>query len=265
MVHYLLLLTALLGLPVPAAAADTAAPAQNLDSITFTNEMWDPNMLQLLGEAPEVIPPLNRFDGLLPPPPANSSAETRAELDALLKMQAEERTPEQVALAVSEAHFTNYHSLFGLIASQTIANLREFPITLALLEDVNNDMSRFLVYEKHKFMRPRPYLLDPRITISVPYPGHPAYPSGHAAQSWAGALLLSMIDPPRTAAYHKQAYDNTHRRELSGVHYPSDSVAGKKLAEAAVPAFLAVPSFATRVEEAKAEFARIKVIPRQKD
>jgi hypothetical protein len=90
--------------------------------------------------------------------------------------------------------------------------------------------------------RPRPSQLLPALMPPVPLPGHPAFPSGHATQSrlmaqcitavmecakrdlttgYAAALDLSMRALARRIA---------RNREIAGLHYPSDSVAGRRLA-----------------------------------
>ena len=85
---------------------------------------------------------------------------------------------------------------------------------------------------KYHYDRVRPNYLDTTLEPSISVPGHPAYPSGHATQAAAIALVLGCVDPDNKAEYilNRVGYN----RELGGVHYPSDSVAGEKLAEAMV-------------------------------
>jgi len=64
------------------------------------------------------------------------------------------------------------------------------------------------------------------------YPGHPAYPSGHATVAHAVALVLSEIAPIAPGKDPIQAAaDVATNREIAGLHFPSDSEAGRVLAK----------------------------------
>lgn len=66
------------------------------------------------------------------------------------------------------------------------------------------------------------------------HPGHPAFPSGHAtlAHFWAGLLGTHYVRDQ--AALDRAAAAVAWRREVAGLHYPSDSVAGRLLAQTLV-------------------------------
>jgi PAP2 superfamily len=64
------------------------------------------------------------------------------------------------------------------------------------------------------------------------YPGHPAFPSGHATVAYVFALLIAKIDKDQDAGkLLRVAQEVAERREIAGVHFPSDTAAGKDLAE----------------------------------
>jgi hypothetical protein len=76
----------------------------------------------------------------------------------------------------------------------------------------------------------------------IAVPGHAAYPSGHATEAYLMAKCLEKVMPvaastpvdpndPETTALQRMAQRIARNREVLGVHYPSDSAAGKKLAE----------------------------------
>lgn len=77
-------------------------------------------------------------------------------------------------------------------------------------------------------------------------PLHASYPSGHSTQAHAAALLLAECSGSN-AAQRREMLDAAARiaqnREVAGLHYPSDSAAGKSLAEQLVPLLLASASF----------------------
>lgn len=74
-------------------------------------------------------------------------------------------------------------------------------------------------------------LIDRSLTTTIKVPGHPAYPSGHATQSSYVSDLLSYYDPVNRKIYKDSAIEISENRELAGVHYHSDTVAGYKLGE----------------------------------
>ena len=100
----------------------------------------------------------------------------------------------------------------------------------------------------------RPSYLDPTLSTALPVPEHPAYPSGHATQAALIALVLSELDPENSAAYFTSADRIAQNREIAGLHYPSDSQAGKLIAQQLFPVLLRDEAFAQLLEEAKAEW-----------
>jgi hypothetical protein len=85
------------------------------------------------------------------------------------------------------------------------------------------------------------------------YPGHPSYPSGTATSAWVVAYLVGHLVPKYQAALERAAAQVALNREIAGVHYPSDSEAGKRLARQLVDIML------TQTDEAyEKQFATIK-------
>jgi PAP2 superfamily len=63
------------------------------------------------------------------------------------------------------------------------------------------------------------------------YPGTPAYPSGHATVAWTFAYLFgAFVSAERKAALDAAAAQVALNREIAGVHYPTDTAAGRLLA-----------------------------------
>lgn len=84
---------------------------------------------------------------------------------------------------------------------------------------------------KYYFHRPRPYDHWPELHPCIKESDTYAYPSGHAALSRAYALELASMYPLQKNAMLKIADDVAQSRVTSGVHHPSDIIAGKKLAD----------------------------------
>jgi acid phosphatase (class A) len=203
----------------------------------------------------------------VPQPPANSSDQTRAELNFMLDLQAK-RTPEQVDRykklasiyhnpAVSNPYdpdyIRNWSSLFHvgspLGSWYTYQNL---PETARLLSGVYQDATYYFFMLKYRFMRPRPYALEARLE-PVERPGHPSYPSGHSAASYVNAYVMSELVPELAPEFLKMAAEMAYSREVIGVHYPSDSEVSRVWARGFVNELLKHPAFRADLTKAKAE------------
>lgn len=239
---------ALVGCPGIGHAADPTRDAlrypANAQADQIVLETYRTNSMRLF--------PDDKFDAFVTPPPLNSSLETRADLDALLEMQAKERTPEQLNLIYLEAP---YEGPFRTLTRDKLFDAEKHPATSALLAAVDHEVVYYVMHYKHLIQRARPTQLEPKLTLVVPIPGNSSYPGGHAAQSYSMALVLGMLDPEHKDAYVQRSIEGSHRREIAGLHYPMDAVAGRKLAAAVVEAMLAHPDVKPLYESAKREYA----------
>jgi hypothetical protein len=87
------------------------------------------------------------------------------------------------------------------------------------------------MHYKYQFDRPRPSQISPLLMPPVEIPGHASYPSGHATESWLLSGLLAEVMPAQAAVPLALVAERVARnREVLGLHYPSDSAAGKFLA-----------------------------------
>jgi len=89
---------------------------------------------------------------------------------------------------------------------------------------------------KRAFNRVRPSQISPALLPPIDVPGHAAFPSGHATEGHMIALCLSQVMPAAASAGDQSplimmAQRIARNREVLGLHYPSDSAAGKLLAE----------------------------------
>ena len=87
---------------------------------------------------------------------------------------------------------------------------------------------------KQMFDRPRPSQLRPALMPEMEVPGHASYPSGHSTEAHLIAHVLELVlDPyhPARKLLHPLADRIAINREVMGLHYRSDSEAGKYLAE----------------------------------
>jgi len=205
----------------------------------------------------------------VPAPPANSSDQTRAELDYMLDLQAK-RTPAEVE---------RYTKLAAIYHNPTVSNAYDpdyarnwtslchvgsplgdwytypnAPLTATLLSGVYQDATYYFFTLKYRFLRPRPYALESRLQ-PIERPGHPAYPSGHSAASYANAYVMSELAPDLAPEFIRMAAEMAYSREVIGVHYPSDSEVSRVWARGFVNELLKQPSFRAALVKAKAEIA----------
>lgn len=235
------------------AAGDTAHARTALDDITFPETGWDADLLGLIESGPRFLSP--DFDTGVKAPPMNSAAQTRAELDKLLQLQGvESRNAVNLALIHAENRFDLVQMIFrdkGIIPGPADA-----PNLHKLLRMVDEDVGFFILRDKKRFNRARPTQLEDKLQTVIKVPGHPSYPSGHAGQSQALGLVLAVLDPQRESFYRTLANDIGIRREIAGVHYQSDSIAGQILAHAVVSALLELDEIKAMLPQAKAELIR---------
>ncbi len=86
-------------------------------------------------------------------------------------------------------------------------------------------------YFKDRFNRVRPWVLAPELFPPIPSPGLPAYPSGHSTQIYLMARTLQYLVPDKTTEITLIADRVAANRERAGLNYPSDTDAGKELAD----------------------------------
>jgi acid phosphatase (class A) len=204
-------------------------------------------------------------------PPANSSAQTRAELDYLLALQ-ESRTDDEQKWADHLAG-VYYHPLVTNPADPRFTANRDnlffvgrglgswfsrpaMPKTTELLARVSHDAMIQMVELKLKYARPRPHHLEPRLRAMDAKIPHGSYPSGHSFLSYVNAEVLSRFAPQRRDVLMASALDMAWSRELLGVHYPSDSEAGRVLAGEFVRMLFEQADFRQAFDDARQEWPR---------
>lgn len=241
-----LLMVAILAFSFQGAQADDA----DIDDLRFLQKNWMPKLLLAIDAGPVLLTKDVTFE--VAEPPKNSSDETKKEIEYLHEIARTERTPENIERIKFEDTGVRAHDMFvkeGLINSDNYK-------TLMLLEMIDNDHMYFILERKQHFSRPRPSEVDPTLKTVILNPPHPAYPSGHAGQTYINALVLAEFDPENADVYKQFAIDVAHRREIAGVHYPSDSKAGRKLAEDVLTVLRAIPVFEKKFQDAKLSYIK---------
>src|SRR5262249_7015662 len=104
------------------------------------------------------------------------------------------------------------------------------PNTIKVLEIADAVALVVAMHFKRKFMRGRPQQVCPALVPLIPSPWHPSYPSGHSLESQLIARALASVVPSATDALEALAKRIATNREIAGVHFRSDSDAGKHIA-----------------------------------
>ena len=203
--------------------------------------------------------------------PANSSQQTRAELDFLLDWQ-KKRTPEQIHrsaevlapigywphIAVQKDHpqyAKNIEDLMfkgrEVVGEQCTAI--NYPATLKLLQGVTKDMRIMEFTVKYHLLRARPYTLEPNLQ-PLAIMGSPSFASGHTLWAYIQAFTWSELVPEKRQQFLALAYEIGESREIMGIHYPSDEEAARVLAHRMLSAMWENPEFQQDLNAAKAEW-----------
>ena len=208
------------------------------------------------------------IDFKIPDPPANSSEQTRAELNYLLNLQ-KQRTKFDVESSLhmagifydvrtkpEDSTYSLYRqNLFHIGRSAgSWFNPQDLPLTADLMAHVWRDASYFIWGFKYKYLRVRPYVLEPALE-NLEETNWAAYPSGHAANSYINAYIYQELSPEFADVFLKDAYDMAHSREIIGVHYPTDSEASRILARQFVNKLFQNENFLKDFDQVKLEWA----------
>lgn len=237
-----------------------------LDKLTFRYDAASAE--RRLSLMPIYLTSLTQQDFKVPDMPANSSSQTRAELDYLLSLQ-KFRTPEDIraSLHMAKVYYNSRvkptdstyarfrRNLFQIGRSiGTWFNPEALPVTTDMMANVWQDASYSIWQLKYTYARVRPCKLDPSIK-NLEVTDWAAYPSGHAANSYINAYIYSELAPEFADYFIKDAYDMAHSREILGVHYPSDSEASRIFARQFVNKLFQNEKFLRDFENTRKEWA----------
>jgi hypothetical protein len=172
-------------------------------------------------------------------PPGDHSDQTKGELQDLRVKRDHEGRQERATEIIAEIY-----DYVGLYENLCYFDARSHPTTSDLVWTTDLIGWTVVQYYKERFGRKRPSDLDPSIRPIIRVPTFSAYPSGHCTQPHLincalKEVLGARIDEPSPNLPEvtlREELDSTTRRiaenrEWAGVHYKSDTEAGKILAE----------------------------------
>jgi len=177
-----------------------------------------------------------------------------ADLETVRQVQAT-RTPEQEAWAREVDRDTVWKAGAFLGAWFTAERL---PRTARFFWELTVDSYAVSERVKARHGRPRPPKRDATVKPCVPLPSNASYPSGHSFQAWIRAEVLADLLPEHEAAFRERAGRAAWARVVGGVHYPTDVVAGRRLALAFVNELRKSPAYREAVDACRKELARVR-------
>ena len=186
---------------------------------------------------------------ILPPPPANDSAQTKAELGEVLTLQVT-RTPEMVASAVADADENVWR--FANVMGPKF-NKETLPKFSAFFDRVVATEGAVVDPAKDVWKRPRPHQLSDLVKPAVKLSSSGSWPSGHATVGTMMGIILSDMVPERRAEIMARAAEYAHNREVGGIHYASDVEMGKISGSVIAAVLLNRDDFKAEYEVARAE------------
>jgi acid phosphatase (class A) len=186
---------------------------------------------------------------ILPPPPANDSAETKAELGEVLKLQVT-RTPEMEARAVADSEENVWRFADVMGPNFTKEKLPKFS---AFFDRVVETEGAVVDPAKDVWKRPRPHQLSDLVKPVVKLSSSGSWPSGHATVGTMMGIILADMVPEKRAEIMARAAEYAHNREVGGIHYASDVEMGKISGSVIAAVLLNRDDFKAEYEVARAE------------
>ena len=176
---------------------------------------------------------------LLMPPPKSDSAQTKAELQELLRLQ-ESRTPDQAKHVRDDDHRTLERFLGGIgikVESLSASANRE---------------------AKNTFNRTRPYRLphnNLHTLKKLSDRDSPSYPSAHATYGAVMGMVLAEMIPEKKEELYKRIQDYGYSRIVSGA-LRGDVYAGNVAGAALAASLLSKEAFRNELKDVKGELRK---------
>ena len=193
---------------------------------------------------------------ILPAPPAHDAPLDKADRAAFVNTRGLKGTPrwEIAANDVAEgaaAVLENFACVLGTRIDQA-----RVPAVINLLERARLDLARATRGPKVHYRRLRPFVGNEApicVQRTQALADSFSYPSGHATQGWAYALILASLVPEKATAILVRGRAYGESRVVCGVHWLSDVVAGRLTGTSVFATLMGDATFRADLEKARAE------------
>lgn len=186
---------------------------------------------------------------ILPPPPANDSAQTKAELGEVLTLQVT-RSPEMIANAQADAVEDVWR--FADVMGPSFAK-DKLPKFAAFFERIVATEGAVVDPAKDIFKRPRPHQLSDLVKPVVKISNSGAWPSGHTTVGTLMGIVLSNMVPEKKAEIMARAWDYGNNRIVGGIHFRSDVEMGRIAGSVIAATIMRHDDFKAEFEAARSE------------
>jgi hypothetical protein len=188
---------------------------------------------------------------VLPPPPAQGSAQAKAELAELHTVEIS-RTAAETVDAAKDGDTKN-----AMIFAEVLGprfNLDALPETRALLDMVQASEKAVVGRGKDEFKRPRPWIVDDSLK-SCKRGDEPlsSYPSGHTSMAFSMGQVLARLVPDKAGAILARAARYGQSRIVCEQHFRSDVTAGQELGTLIAERLMTNSKFAAAFSRAQRE------------
>ena len=156
--------------------------------------------------------------------PEYSFPDNKEELPQVIKVMKEKKIPESQMEDLDK----NNNDLMLEIVDQKRSDWIE------LIKDIDI----YTIRLKMKYARPRPYEISEEIESTTDTDDSPSFPSGHAIEAHALAVILGDKFPDKKEELTKMADKISLSRLQMGNHYPSDIEVGEKVGKLIADAYL---------------------------
>jgi acid phosphatase (class A) len=195
---------------------------------------------------PWVLPDQGGLLVVVPAPPPMGSAAEKADLDGVIALQSNP-SPEVLAHAEKTVGF-NVFSFAEVLGPGFTAEA--YPKTSAFFDRLEATVNQPKNFLKDFYHRVRPYRAFPdQVRELVTKEDGYSYPSGHSTRAWLYALVLGALDPDHRNAFLASAMQVCQDRVIGGMHYPSDVLESRVLAEEVFRELLANKAFMFDLEQ----------------
>lgn len=224
---------------------------------------WDPSFDP---DGPTFLVP----DEWLPVPLCNvrwRPAPPIEEFNELFQLKRDEREARRQEIVEQNGGTFRISYAFCPIVTRALEQLnRPQPLSKLIISgrivDYAVQMAHILVLnQKMIYKRARPVQYFPELDPFI-WPAHSSFPSGHSTEAHTAAYLLDeAMRLPRDPLcglrneLASNAWRIAHNREIAGVHFPSDTIAGQDLARRLVDHLIQSKSFAQEFADLRACFA----------
>ena len=170
----------------------------------------------------------------MPPPPAELVRLTFG----LLAKQKRLQLPEEAGRRAEILRERDLE-LSGYLRPLGIEDTAGYPHTITLLLIIARLCEEIGMRYKDRYDAPRPSIVNPRLRTFIANPLHASYPSNHSFQSYSMAFVFARVVPehPGLVDLFLSCRRIAENREWAGVHYPTDTAAGRLLARMMTPVF----------------------------